>query len=415
MIVVADTPAADLVDALSAAGAFPIVETKWADAPTAFVAVKPTAVIIAEPGASPSETAARMLCLQIATASGTIVPVIARVHGGHEAAIPIALPADAGLPVERLVSRLQSAMRVRALHATVLRRIETFASHDGRLPPLPVGDALDDATVLIAGRGPLYPKLSVAMGERFKMLGALSVETAAKHLNARDIDGIVVGDGFSPRMVEAFLTVLAQDTRFRDIPVAVIGEAPPDFAEVLPNIDHVDGDPSRLVARMVPLVRMHAFEGRLKRMLKTLDTNGMFDPETGLLARDTFADELEKAIEEAGDRSTALSLGRFSFDGPLDKRASIDGARLVTRLIRNIDFGCMDEDGSLLIAFTQTDIRSAHVVARRIAGVIKNIMLMPQRAGDKIAANVTLATLKAGDTPDSFMRRVMGSQAVAAE
>ena len=141
---------------------------------------------------------------------------------------------------------------------------------------------------LIAGRGPLYPKLSVAMGERVKMLGALSVETAAKHLNARDIDGIVVGDGFSPRMVEAFLTVLAQDTRFRDIPVAVIGEAPPDFAEALPNIDHVDGDPARLVARMVPLVRMHAFEARLKRMLKTLDTDGMFDPDTGLLTRDTF-------------------------------------------------------------------------------------------------------------------------------
>ncbi|HZL40299.1 MAG TPA: GGDEF domain-containing protein [Pseudolabrys sp.] len=415
MIVVAENPAADLVDALSAAGVFPIVEAKWADAPTAFIAVKPTAVIIAEPGASPSEAAARMLCLQIATASGIIVPVIARVHGNQEAAIPIALSADAGLPVERLIARLQSAMRVRALHATVLRRIETFAAHDGQLPPMPIGDALDEATVLIAGRGPLYPKLSVAMGERVKMLGALSVETAAKHLNARDIDGIVVDDGFSPRMVEAFLTVLAQDTRYRDIPVAVVGEAAPEFAEVLPNIDHVDGDPARLVARMVPLVRMHAFEARLKRMLKTLDTNGMFDPKTGLLTRDTFGDELEKAIEEAGDHGTALCLGRFSFDGPLDQRASIDGARLVTRLIRNIDFGCLDQDDSLLIAFTQTDIRSAHVVARRIAGVIKNIMLMPQRAGDKVAANVTLAMLKAGDTADSLMRRAMGSQAVAAE
>jgi len=321
MIVVAENPAADLVDALSAAGVFPIVEAKWADAPTAFIAVKPTAVIIAEPGASPSEAAARMLCLQIATASGIIVPVIARVHGNQEAAIPIALSADAGLPVERLIARLQSAMRVRALHATVLRRIETFAAHDGQLPPMPIGDALDEATVLIAGRGSLYPKLSVAMGERVKMLGALSVETAAKHLNARDIDGIVVGDGFSPRMVEAFLTVLAQDTRYRDIPVAVVGEAAPEFAEVLPNIDHVDGDPARLVARMVPLVRMHAFEARLKRMLKTLDTNGMFDPETGLFSRDTFGQELEQAIVEAGERSIALSLGRFSFDGPLDERA----------------------------------------------------------------------------------------------
>src|SRR6185437_10117221 len=95
MIVVADSPVTDLIDALSAAGVFPIVEAKWADAPAAFIAVKPTAVIIAEPGASSSETAARLLCAQIATTKGIIVPVIARVHGDQEAAIPIALPADA--------------------------------------------------------------------------------------------------------------------------------------------------------------------------------------------------------------------------------------------------------------------------------------------------------------------------------
>ncbi len=415
MIVVADGPATDLVDALAAAGAFPIVETKWADAAAAFHSVKPAAVVIAEPGAPADEAAARMLCRRIATAAGTIVPVVARVQGEQEAAVPIALAADAALPVERLVARLQSAMRVRALHATVLRRIETFSCHDGRLPPLPIGDALDDATVLIAGRGPLYPKLSVAMGERVKMLGALSVEAAARHLNARDIDGIVVGDGFSQRMVEAFLTVVAQDNRFRDIPVAVIGEAPPEFAESLPNIDHVDGDPARIVARMVPLVRMHAFEARLKRMLKSLDADGMFDPETGLHTRDTFGQELGKAMAEASDRSTALSLARFSLNGALDQRAAIDSARLLTRLIRNIDFGCREDDGSLLIAFTQTDLRSAHVVARRIAGLIKNTMLVQLRGRDTLAANLTLATLKAGDTLDSLMARVMGTAVVAAE
>src|SRR5712691_408658 len=163
MIVVAENPATDLVEALSAAGAFPIVEAKWADAPTAFVAVKPAAVIIAEPGPPRSESSSRMLCLQIATVNGPFVPAIAFAHGDKDPAIPIALPADASLPVARMIARLQSAMRVRALHATVLRRIELFASHGGKLPPLPVGDALEDATVLIAGRGPLYPTLSVAM------------------------------------------------------------------------------------------------------------------------------------------------------------------------------------------------------------------------------------------------------------
>jgi hypothetical protein len=413
MIVVADRPATELVAALGAAGAFPIIETKWTDAPTAFVAVKPGAVIIAEPGPPPSESSARMLCLQIATMSGPIVPTLARVNRDHDAAIPIAMANDADLPVERLIARLRASMRVRALHATVLRRIEMFASHSGTLPPLPVGDALEDATVLIVGRGPLYPALSVAMGERVGMLGALSVETAAKHLNSRDIDGVVIGDGLTPRMIEAFLTLLAQEARFRDIPVASLGEVPADLAEVLTNIDHVEGDPARIVARMVPLVRMHAFEARLKRMLKSLDADGMFDPETGLLTNDCFWHDLSKVVAESADRGQALSVARFTFDGALDRRVSMDGARLLTRLTRNIDFACREDDGSILIAFTQTDLRSAHVVARRIAATLKNAMPAPSRG--EIATNITLATLKAGDTLDTLTQRVMGSQAVAAE
>jgi hypothetical protein len=61
LIVVAEQPAAELVEALSTAGAFPIVESKWADAPAAFVTVKPAAIVIAEPGAPANIASARML------------------------------------------------------------------------------------------------------------------------------------------------------------------------------------------------------------------------------------------------------------------------------------------------------------------------------------------------------------------
>ncbi len=412
LIVVAEKPAADLVQALGQAGAFPIVETTWADAPTAFVSVKPAAVIVAEPGTPPSESAARMLCLQVATATGPIVPIIARVDGEHEAAVPIALPSDASLPIERLTTRLKSALRVRALHATVLRRIETFGAHDGKLPALPVGDALADATVLIVGRGPLYPALSVAMGERVGMVGALSVELAAKYLNSHDIDGIVLGDGFSPRMKEAFLTALMEDTRFRDIPVAVVGEVSDDFYDTLPHVDYVHAEPARLVARMVPLVRLHAFECRLKRMIKSLDAGGMFDPQTGLLTHDAFIEDMAKAVAEAGDRGQPLSVARIGFDEPIGERANLDGARMVAKLTRAIDFACQDHDGAILVVFTQTDLTSAHVVARRIAGVLKNIVTAQR--GVSLPANVTLAALKAGDTLETLMLRVMGREPVAA-
>jgi len=195
----------------------------------------------------------------------------------------------------------------------------------------------------------------------------------------------------------------------------VIGETSDDFAEVLPNIDHLDPDPHRIVSRIVPLVRLHAFEARLKRVMKSVEAGGMLDAETGLLTREAFWRDLGQAIAEAADRSQPLSLARFSFEGPLDPRAALDGARLMTRLTRTIDFATREDDGSILIAFGQTDLRSAHVVARRIAGLLKTTMLVPHRPHDKIAANVTLATLKAGDTLDSLMLRVMGSRMVAAE
>jgi hypothetical protein len=414
IVVVADTPSGELIEILGAAGAFPIVEATWADAPTAVVSVKPSAVLIAQPGRPSSDAGARMLCLQIATATGPMVPVVACSGDDGVPPIPIALTLDPDATVDRMIVRLRGALRVRALHATVLRRIESFGSEHGKLPELPIGDAIEDATVMIVGRGPLYPALSTAIGERMGLLGALNIETAAKHLNARDIDGIVIGDGLSQPAVEAFLNALATDDRFRAVPVALIGQrdidAPADLIAHLPNLDRIDGTPAHLVARMLPTVRLHAFERRLKRMVAALDSDGLIDPVSGLLTPECFWHELQRAMTDAFHQSHALSLGRFSFDGAPD-RARHDAARLTARLTRESDFACAEDDGGILIAFGQTDLGSAHLIARRIAATLRNTML----ANGPVTANVTLATLKASDTLDSLMLRVNGGQVVAAE
>jgi hypothetical protein len=158
-------------------------------------------------------------------------------------------------------------------------------------------------------------------------------------------------------------------------------------------------------------VRAHAFAQRLKRMLASLDAKGMLDPDTGLLAHDAFWRDLNRAVGDAEKRGVGLSIARFSFESG-DRRISLDAARLVGRLMRQVDFACREADNSIFAVFTETDLRAAHVVARRIASVLKNTMLEPERRKqDKKSgfdAAVTLATLKPTDNVDSLIARVVG-------
>jgi hypothetical protein len=409
IVVVAEKPAGGLVQAITAAGAFPIVETNWAKAAAAVTEIKPAAVVLAEPDAADPK-AAHELAEQIINAD-LIVPVIARVREDAEPAIAGALPISADAPVERLIARLASAQRLRTLHATMLRRARVLKADRNIVAELPDNDPLEDATVLVVGRGRSHPVLTVAVGERMGVMGALSAEAAVRCLNAREVDGIAIGEGLSPRILEAFLTLLGEDTRFRELPIGALGAGP--TPDALPNLLRAN-DPHVLVERMLPLVQLRAFEGRLKRMLASIDRKGMLDPHTGLLHGDAFGRDITRAVDEAGERGSALSVARFSFDGPLDRRSSLDAARLVSRLMRNVDFACRQADGSIVAAFTETDLRSAHVVARRLAAVLKHTMLQPGGDQQPVSPNVTLATLKATDTVLTLMARV-APRAVAAE
>jgi hypothetical protein len=411
-VVVADSPAADIVAALRGEGAFPIIETGWADAAAALATVEPEAIVLAEPGdAAGAEALAKALAARSKQDKKTdraFTPILARTRDDGVAAIPEAIAIAATAPAERLIRRLASLLRIRALHATVLRRTDTLASR-GELPPeLPASDPLDDATVLLVGRGRSYPTLSVALGERIALIGALSVENAARTLNARDIDGVVIGDGFGPRIVEALLTALAEDVRFRDLPVAVLGGHPAliePFCLTLPNLERIADGPARLVARFLPLVRVHAFGQRLRRMLKSLDAHGLVDPDTGLLGHEAFWRDLNRAVDAAEQRGVGLSIARFSF-ADSNRRISIDAARILSRLMRQVDFACREADNSIFAVFTETDLREAHVIARRIASVLKNTMLAPEKK--RLDAAVTLATLKANDSVEALIDRVVG-------
>ena len=417
MVVVADNPAPDLVEALGAAGAFPVVESRWADAPSAFISIQPAAIILAEPGPASDPRAADTLGLQIKTRNGPFIPLIGRARSDARIAIPGGLPIDADDSASRLVARLHMALRVRALHAAVLRRMETFESPEGTTPTLPTGDPIDDATVLVAGRGRSYPETSVAVGERVGLIGALSIETAAKYLNTREVDGFVIGDGFSPKGAEALLTVMAEDPRFRDLPIALANGTPALLAEFGPklvNLEVAEGDARAWFDNILPLVRLHAFDARLKRVMAAFDSKGMVDPHTGLLTRDAFWRDLDHAMQDAARRGVGLSVARFTFGHQLGRRASMDTVRLVSRIVRNIDFACQGTDGAILCVYTGTNLHAAHVISRRIAAVLKNTMLTPPADQPKLEVHITLGALKPTDTAESLLTRV-GFDAFAAD
>jgi hypothetical protein len=413
MVVVAENSAADLIDVLSKAGAFPIIETRWADAPSAIAEIQPVALAVADPEGTPSPRHLRAVIHCIETRGGPVMPVVALVEKDSTPAIPNSLAIALDDSTDRLIARLRSALRIRTLHATVLRRAHTVGTKKGVPASVPT-DLLDHATVLCVGRGGSYPALSVAIGERVGLIGALSIETAARYLNARDVDGVVIGEGLGPRVVEALLTVLAEDTRFRDLPVGVLDNGSVDD-ERLPNLVRLESDPVGLIERVLPFVRLQAFEGQLKRVLKSLETAGVIDPDTGLLGLQAFWRDLDRAVQEAEEAGSALSVARFSFEGVTDRRSYVDAARLFSRLVRNIDFACRERDGSILAAFTETDLRSAHVVARRIASVLRQTMLSSDRDRRTIKPTITLATLKPTDNLSTLVARVGAYPKVAAE
>jgi GGDEF domain-containing protein len=379
---------------------FPVVETEWADAVHAVEQVQPAAVLAATSdtdAAGLAELAARVAARQPylpLIAVDPRVPHPDNVIPFFQTQMP---QTQGGSGSDRLVARLRAALRVRSLHATVMRRL---------VPATPMAmshiDPARDATVLLIGRGGAYPTLSVALGERTGVVGALSIEAAAKHLNVRDIDGIVLGEGFSPRVIDAFLTVLTEDARFRNLPVvATAVDLAPSYD--LPNLEVVSDDTTQVVATVLPLIRQHAFEAHLSRTLKAIDADGLIDARTGLLTREAFERDFASAIYQTQQRGGGLSVARFAFD-PEHPRAQFDGARIISRLMRQMDFGAAQEDGSVVVVFAETDLKTAHTIARRLSSVMRHTSHGQRDARSEPA--VTVATLLPNDSAKSLRSRL---------
>jgi len=381
--------------ALDDAGIFPVIDAGWADAARAVEQLQPAAVVAAMSGNI--EPRLSVLARQIA-ARQPYLPLIAVDPQPllPENAIPFSQRGD---NFDRMTARLRSALRVRTLHSTVLRRLDDDPQTSLTVS---IADPVRDATVLLIGRGAAYPTLSVSLGERMGVVGALSIEAAANHLNVRDIDGIVLGEGFSARVIDAFLTVLAEDARFRNLPVILTSDelAP---AYDLPNLEIIAGEASRVAANALPMIRQHALEAHLSRTLRSIDAGGLLDPRTGLLTPAAFARDFATAVYQTLSQGGALTVARFAFDAS-HPRAQLDGARIIGRLMRQMDFGAAQQDGSVVVAFAETDLRTAHAIARRLSSVMRHTS--HGKRDSRAEPVVTLATMLPQDSARSLLARL---------
>ena len=120
IIVVSTAGRPSFATALDDAKMFPVIDTAWADASRAIAQLQPAAVLVAT--SATAEPGFKALAKQIA-AQQPYLPLIAvdPLISLPENAIPFA---QTGGHFERLPARLIAALRIRILHATVLRRLD---------------------------------------------------------------------------------------------------------------------------------------------------------------------------------------------------------------------------------------------------------------------------------------------------
>jgi len=141
----------------------------------------------------------------------------------------------------------------------------------------------------------------------------------------------------------------------------------------------------------------------LSRTLRSIDAGGLLDPATGLLTQTAFERDLAIAVRETLSQGGGLAVARFAFDSG-HPRAQLDGARIVSRLMRQMDFGTLREDGSVIAVFAEADWRMAQSIARRFSSVMRHTS--HGKRDTRAEPQVTLASLEPLDTAQSLLARL---------
>ena len=171
----------------------------------------------------------------------------------------------------------------------------------------------------------------------------------------------------------------------------------------MPNLEILSAAPAQIASIALPLIRQHAFEARLSRTLRAIDADGLIDARTGLLSKAAFDRDFATSVYQTLERGGGLSVARFAFD-PTHPRAQFDGARIISRLMRQMDFGTAEDDGSVIVVFAEAELRNAHLIARRLSSVMRHTS--HGKREESAEPVVTVATLLPNDSAKSLLARL---------
>src|SRR5262249_8013603 len=145
--------------------------------------------------------------------------------------------------------------------------------------------------------------------------------------------------------------------------------------------------------------------------LRSIDADGLIDARTGLFTRAAFDRDFAQAVYHCQSRGGGLSVARFAFD-PAHPRAQSDGARVISRLMRQSDFGVAQQDGAVLVLWVEADLRTAHMISRRMSAVMRHTS--HGKRDTRSEPVVTVTTLLPNDSVKSLLARLTGDPQRAA-
>ena len=122
--------------------------------------------------------------------------------------------------ISAIVERLARIEERSNAQLELLRRIDTLRHNGAEVPLLPDGDPVEEATVLVTGRGRHYPALAAAVGAQVGIIGgtyAADDESGDAHLFTRNLAALAANAGVRWRLETAVESLVRDGDALREV------------------------------------------------------------------------------------------------------------------------------------------------------------------------------------------------------